>query len=123
MHKEIIEVCKKYEVISCPGTFSPTEIVQAWKWGADLIKIFPISVAGPAYLKAIRDPLLNLRLVPTGGIDVSNAGEYIKAGAYRLGIGGKLVSKKAIADGRFDLLTETARELIKVVKEARESMS
>ena len=119
LHREIIDVCKKYDVISCPGTFTPTEIVQAWKWGADLIKIFPISVVGPAYLKAIRDPMPHLKLVPTGGIDASNAGDYIRAGAYCLGVGGKLVSKKAIAEGRFDLLTEAARELLNAVKDAR----
>ena len=121
LHKEILDVCKRHDVVSCPGTFSPTEVVQAWKWGADLIKIFPISQVGPGYMKALLGPLPWLRFVPTGGVEVDNAGEYIKAGAYALGVGGGLVSKKAISEGRFDLLTQAAKDILKAVGDARKA--
>ncbi len=120
-HKEIIEVCRRYDVVSCPGAFTATEVVRAMRWGADLVKIFPISQVGPSYIKALRGPLPEARYVPTGGIDVQNAGDYMKAGAFCLGVGGGLVSKKAIAAGRFDLLTQAAREILKAVRDAREA--
>lgn len=117
--KGVLDVCRKHDVVSCPGTFSATEVVQAWKWGADLVKLFPISQVGPGYMKALMGPLPWIRFVPTGGVEVENAGEYIKAGAYCLGVGGGLVSKKAISQGRFDLLTQAARDILKAVHDAR----
>jgi 2-dehydro-3-deoxyphosphogluconate aldolase/(4S)-4-hydroxy-2-oxoglutarate aldolase len=119
LHKEVLDVCTRRDVVSCPGTFTPTEIVQAWRWGADLIKLFPASQVGPSYVKAILGPLPWARLVPTGGVEVENAGDFIKAGAYCLGVGGGLVSKKAIAEGRYDKLTDAAREILKAVSDAR----
>ena len=119
VHKEILDVCKKHDIVSCPGTFSATEVVQAWKWGADLVKVFPISQIGPSYMKALMGPLPWIKFVPTGGVGVENAGEFIKAGAYCLGVGGGLVSKKAISAGNFDLLTQAAREILKAVSDAR----
>jgi len=117
--KGVLDVCRKRDVVSCPGTFSATEVVQASKWGADLVKLFPISQVGPGYMKALMGPLPWIRFVPTGGVEVENAGEYIKAGAYCLGVGGGLVSKKAISQGRFDLLTQAARDILKAVHDAR----
>lgn len=119
-HKEIIDVCRRYDVVSCPGAFTATEVVQAMRWGADLVKIFPISQVGPSYIKALRGPLPEARYVPTGGVNMQNAGDYMKAGAFCLGVGGGLVSKKAIAAGRFDLLTQAAREILKAVRDARQ---
>jgi 2-dehydro-3-deoxyphosphogluconate aldolase/(4S)-4-hydroxy-2-oxoglutarate aldolase len=119
LHKEVLDVCHKHDVVSCPGTFTATEVVQAWKWGADLIKVFPVSQVGPSYIKALLGPLTWIRFVPTGGVEVENAGEYIKAGAYCLGVGGGLVSKKAISQGRFDLLTQAAKDILKAVRDAR----
>lgn len=121
LHEEIIEVCRRYDVVSCPGAFTASEVVQAMRWGADLVKIFPVSQVGPSYIKALRGPLPEVKYVPTGGVDVQNAGDYIKAGAFCLGVGGSLVSKKAIAAGRFDLLTQAAREILKAVRDAREA--
>jgi len=121
VHREIIDACRKNDVVSCPGAFTATEVVQAWKWGADLVKIFPVSQVGPGYIEALRGPLPQVKYVPTGGVDVQNAGAYIKAGAFCLGVGGGLVSKKAIAAGRFDLLTQAAREILKAVRDAREA--
>lgn len=121
LHKEIIDVCRRYDVVSCPGAFTATEVVQAWRWGADLVKIFPISEVGPSYIKALRGPLPQVKYVPTGGVSVQTAGDYIKAGAFCLGVGGELVSKKAIVAGRFDLLTQAARDILKVVRDAKEA--
>lgn len=119
LHKEIIDVCRRKDVVSCPGAFTATEVMQAWTWGADLVKIFPISQVGPSYIKALRGPLPQVKYVPVGGVNAQTAGEYIKAGAFCLGVGGGLVSKKAIAAGRFDLLTQAAREILAVVRDAR----
>jgi 2-dehydro-3-deoxyphosphogluconate aldolase/(4S)-4-hydroxy-2-oxoglutarate aldolase len=121
LHKDILDICKEHDVVSCPGTFTATEVVEAWKWGADLVKVFPISQVGPSYLKALLGPLPWVRFVPTGGVEVDNAADYIKAGAYCLGVGGGLVSKKAISQGRLDLLIQAARDILKVVRDARRS--
>ncbi len=120
--KEMIDVCKKHDIVCIPGTFTPTEILQAWNLGADLIKVFPASLGGPTYIKAIRGPLPQIPLVPTGGVNVKNAGEYIKAGAYCLAAGGDMVSKRAVAAGRFDMVTQTARDFLKAIKEARRTL-
>jgi 2-dehydro-3-deoxyphosphogluconate aldolase / (4S)-4-hydroxy-2-oxoglutarate aldolase len=122
LHKDVIDVCSRHGVVSCPGTFSATEVAQASKWGADLIKLFPISQVGPEYLEALRGPFPRVKFVPTGGVDAGNAADYIKAGAYCLGVGGGLVSKGAIAQGRYDLLTRAAREILNAVSEARQSV-
>ena len=120
LDKEVVEVCKRHDVISCPGTFTTTEIVQAQRWGADLIKVFPISQVGPGYIKAILAPLPSVRLVPTGGIRVDNAAQYIASGAYCLGVGEGLASRKSVSEGHYDLLAEGATELLKVIREAKE---
>jgi 2-dehydro-3-deoxyphosphogluconate aldolase/(4S)-4-hydroxy-2-oxoglutarate aldolase len=120
LHKEVIDVCKKRGVVSCPGTFTTTEVVQAWKWGADLVKIFPASQVGPDYIRALLGPLPWIRFVPTGGIDERNAAEFIRAGAYCLGVGGSLIPRKAVAEGRFGEITERARALMLAVKRARD---
>jgi 2-dehydro-3-deoxyphosphogluconate aldolase/(4S)-4-hydroxy-2-oxoglutarate aldolase len=119
LHRDVVETCGRLGVVCCPGTFSATEVAQAWKWGADLVKLFPISQVGPDYMKALMAPFPYVRFVPTGGIDATNAGEYIRAGAFCLGVGGSLVSKKAIAEGRFDQLTKSAVDILKAVRDAR----
>ena len=122
LHKDVIDVCKNRGVVSCPGTFTATEVVQAWNWGADLIKVFPISQGGPGYITSLLGPLPWMRLVPTGGVDSGNARAYISAGAYALGVGGALVSKKAIAEGRYESLTEAAANILAEVRSAREQV-
>ncbi len=121
LHKDVLDACVEHDVVGCPGTFTPTEIVQASRWGADLIKVFPASVVGPSYIKSVLAPLPWAKLVPTGGVDVNNAPDFIRAGAFCVGVGGALVSAKAIAAGRFDLLTSAARDLIAAVEGARNS--
>jgi 2-dehydro-3-deoxyphosphogluconate aldolase/(4S)-4-hydroxy-2-oxoglutarate aldolase len=98
---------------------TPTEIVAAMDAGADLIKIFPASLGGPDYIKAVRAPLPQAPLVPTGGVEVENAGDYIRAGAVAVAVGGSLVSKKIIASGDFGKMAEIARVLVNAVRAAR----
>jgi 2-dehydro-3-deoxyphosphogluconate aldolase/(4S)-4-hydroxy-2-oxoglutarate aldolase len=120
LDRGVIDVCTAQGLVSCPGTFTATEIVQAWKWGADLIKVFPISQVGPEYIKAIRGPLPQTRLVPTGGIDATNLGAYLSAGAFAVGVGGGLIPQRVISEGRYDRLTEGAALVVDAVKRARE---
>jgi 2-dehydro-3-deoxyphosphogluconate aldolase / (4S)-4-hydroxy-2-oxoglutarate aldolase len=104
-----------------PGIFTPSEILAAKKLGVEVFKLFPAARLGPAYLKDLAGPFPGIKLLPTGGIDVSNAADYIKAGAMALGVGGKLVDKAAIKAGNWAALTATARELMAVVRAARAS--
>ena len=119
LHKDVLDACVKHHVVGCPGTFTATEIVQAWRWGADLIKVFPAAAVGPGYIRSILAPLPWVKLVPTGGIDVHNAAQFIKAGSFCVGVGGALVSTNATATGRYDLITSAARDLIAAIKSAR----
>lgn len=120
LHRGVVETAQAAGVPVMPGAFTPTEVLTAWEWGADLVKLFPASSGGPAYLKAIRGPLPNIRLVPTGGVSAANAADYIRAGAAAVAVGGNLVDPAAIAAGEFWQLTEAARQLIGVVRKARE---
>jgi 2-dehydro-3-deoxyphosphogluconate aldolase/(4S)-4-hydroxy-2-oxoglutarate aldolase len=107
-------------VPAMPGALTPTEVIAAWNHGADLVKIFPISAVGGApYLRALRGPLPEVKLLPTGGINAANAAEYLKAGASAIGVGSELVDAKALAEGRDAIVTERARELCAAVQAAR----
>ena len=103
-----------------PGAFTPTEIVTAWDAGADVVKVFPADVVGPAFFKAMRGPLPHIRLMPTGGVDLGTAGEFLKAGASCLGIGGQLVDPKLVAAREFDKIRELAAKYVEVVRRARQ---
>ena len=116
---DIIELCNRYSKVVMPGAFTPTEILKAWESGSDYVKVFPASNVGPAYIKDIRAPLPHIPLIPTGGVNAENAGEFIKAGAVALGVGGALVSNKLIAERAFDRLTQAARQLIEAVRAAK----
>ncbi|HOK10144.1 MAG TPA: bifunctional 4-hydroxy-2-oxoglutarate aldolase/2-dehydro-3-deoxy-phosphogluconate aldolase [Candidatus Hydrogenedens sp.] len=106
---EVIDIARNYSIVSMCGGFTPTELLNAWKTGADFVKLFPASVGGPEYIKAILGPLPNLPIVPTGGINHENAKKFLEAGAIALGIGGNLVSKKLLASQNYPLITETAQ--------------
>ena len=116
---DVIRMAKRYGKVACPGAFTPTEILTAWDAGADLVKVFPASVGGPAYFKAIKGPLPQIRLMPTGGVSIETAAAFIQAGASAVAAGGKLVDKQAIADGNWDVITETARKMIEEVRKGR----
>lgn len=112
LDRGVIETAHRYEKVVIPGAFSPGEIVAAWRAGADIVKVFPATVLGPGYFKDLRGPLPQIRLCPTGGVTVENAGEWIKAGACCVGIGTDLLDKKAIAEDRYEVLTEKAQRLV-----------
>ena len=117
---ETIALCGQQGVLVMPGALTPTEVVTAWTAGADFVKIFPAgAVGGASYLKALKAPLPQVKMVPTGGVSLQNAATFIKAGAEALGIGGDLVDTKALREGRDDLITERARLFVDIVQQAR----
>lgn len=117
---ETIEVCRHEGIAVMPGALTPTEVVQAWNAGADFVKVFPAgAVGGPSYLKSLKAPLPQIELIPTGGVSLKTAADFIKAGASALGVGADLVDLKAIREGQQQLITERAREFVKIVREAR----
>jgi 2-dehydro-3-deoxyphosphogluconate aldolase/(4S)-4-hydroxy-2-oxoglutarate aldolase len=103
-----------------PGALTPTEVVTAWESGADIVKIFPSDLTGPQYLKALRAPLPQVRLMPTGGVNLDTAADFLKAGACALGIGGSLVESKAVESGNLARIESLARQFVQIVKETRE---
>ena len=119
LNLDVITLCHRYDVAIMPGCFTPTEILTAWQAGADLIKVFPATALGPSYFKDVRAPLPQVRLMPTGGVTMENAGEWIEAGAVALGVGSALVDTKAIAAGNFAQITKNAKSLIESVRAAR----
>ena len=120
---DVIEMAHRYGKVVIAGAMTPTEILTAWEAGADMVKVFPASVLGPSYLKAVRGPLPQIPLVPTGGITADNAGEFIRAGAAMVCAGGWLVDKEAVANERYEVLTERARQLVDAVSKAREEIT
>jgi 2-dehydro-3-deoxyphosphogluconate aldolase/(4S)-4-hydroxy-2-oxoglutarate aldolase len=119
LNLKVIELCKRYNKLVIPGVMTPTEVVKAYEAGADLIKVFPANVVGPEFIKGIRGPLSDIKVIPTGGINLDNAADYIKAGAVALGAGGSLLDKKAIENEEYEVLIERARTFIRIIKEAR----
>jgi len=104
----LIELCRRYSIPVMPGAYTPTEALTAWEAGADIVKIFPAEVGGPAYLKAMRAPLPQLKLCPVGGVDLDTAAEFIKSGAACLGVGSALINQKLLDSGDFAELTRRA---------------
>ncbi len=120
LNLELINLAHRYSVVVIPGTMTPTEILTAWNAGADMVKVFPIAQLGGAeYIKAIRGPLPQILLVPTGGVNLQNVGEFMKAGASAVGVGSELVDKRALMEKKFHIITENTRSFIKSIKEAR----
>lgn len=115
----VVELCNRYGIPTVIGAFTPTEILTAWQAGADFVKVFPASAGGPRYLKDVRGPLPQVRLIPTGGVGPDNAAEFIRAGASALGVGGNLVDPKLIAAADWAAVSERARALVGVVRDAR----
>ena len=116
---EVIRLCQRYDKLIMPGAFTPTEILTAWEAGADIVKVFPAEVLGPAFFKAVRGPLPQVRLMPTGGVDLTTAAAFLKAGACCLGVGSQLVDPKLVAECNFDRLRDLARQYVAIVKQAR----
>jgi 2-dehydro-3-deoxyphosphogluconate aldolase/(4S)-4-hydroxy-2-oxoglutarate aldolase len=113
-----VEYCRKQSIAVLPGALTPTEILTAWEAGADVVKVFPASAMGGAkYLKSIKAPLPQIELIPTGGVSLMTAHEFLEAGAFALGVGADLVDTKAIAAGHGWKITENARHYLEIVRE------
>ncbi|MGA2351849.1 MAG: bifunctional 2-keto-4-hydroxyglutarate aldolase/2-keto-3-deoxy-6-phosphogluconate aldolase [Terracidiphilus sp.] len=120
LNVKTIEICRRYSVPVMPGALTPTEVLTAWEAGADVVKVFPCSALGGAkYLKALKAPLPQIELIPTGGVSLATAAEFLAAGAFALGVGGDLVNQKAIADGKPEIITQTAREYMAIIHNFR----
>ena len=117
---ETIACCRRYGVAVLPGALTPTEVVEAWTAGADFVKVFPAgALGGASYIKSLKAPLPQIELVPTGGVSLKTAADFIRAGASALGVGADLVDTKALAEGRGNLITERARQFLEIVRAAR----
>jgi 2-dehydro-3-deoxyphosphogluconate aldolase/(4S)-4-hydroxy-2-oxoglutarate aldolase len=115
-----VAACRDAGITVIPGALTPTEVVTAWRAGADLVKVFPAgAVGGPAYLKSLKAPLPGIDLVPTGGVNLRTAGDFIRAGAAALGVGADLVDLAALRRGEPEVLTARARDFVEVVRAAR----
>lgn len=122
LNLDVIRLCARYDKLVMPGCFTPTEILTAWEAGADVVKVFPADVLGPAFFKAMRGPLPQVRLMPTGGVDLTTAAEFLKAGACCLGIGSQLVEPKAVAARDFERIRTLAAQYVAIVNGARGEM-
>ena len=120
LNLETIACCRRYGVTVMPGALTPTEVVEAWTAGADFVKVFPAgSLGGASYIKSLKAPLPQIEMVPTGGVSLKTAADFIKAGASALGVGADLVDLKAIRDGQLSVITERAKQYVEIVREAR----
>jgi 2-dehydro-3-deoxyphosphogluconate aldolase/(4S)-4-hydroxy-2-oxoglutarate aldolase len=117
-----IEIAKRYSKVICAGALTPTEVLAAWQAGADVVKIFPANaVGGPKYIKSLKGPFPQIEMIPTGGVNLETAGEFLKAGACAVAVGGELVDAKLIRENRYDRIEELAREYLAVIAKARAS--
>ena len=116
---DILEICNRHGTLVAPGILSPTEALNAYEAGADLLKVFPAATVGPTHLSSIAGPLPHLPLMPTGGINIDNVADYIEAGAAVVGAGGALMNTDAIAAGDFESITETAEMFTQEIETAR----
>ncbi len=119
LNLKVIEVCHRYGKVVIPGTLTPTEILTAWEAGADIVKVFPAGALGPRYLRDIKGPFPQIRLTPTGGVNLENTPDFIRAGAVAVSVGTSLVDRKAVSERRYDIITENARKFVEAVRLAR----
>jgi len=111
----VIDLCNRYDKAVMPGALTPTEVVMAWQAGADIVKIFPSDLTGPKYLKALKAPLPQVRMMPTGGVNLDTAAEFLQCGACALGVGGALVEKSAVEAGDMTRIESLARQYVQIV--------
>lgn len=113
-----VELCREREIAVLPGALTPTEVIAAWRAGADVVKVFPASAMGGAsYLKSLKAPLPDIELIPTGGVSLATARDFLEAGAFALGAGADLMNAKAVAEGKPEIVTEQARKYVEIVRE------
>lgn len=116
MDTDMVRACREAEVLVVPGAFTPTEIVAAWRAGADIVKVFPATSLGPQFFRDLRGPLPHIRLMPTGGVSLENAREFIAAGACCVGIGTALLDRKTIDADDWEALASRARRLVESLR-------
>jgi 2-dehydro-3-deoxyphosphogluconate aldolase / (4S)-4-hydroxy-2-oxoglutarate aldolase len=120
---EIVQLAVRERILVMAGALTPTEVITAWKAGSDFVKVFPCAqVGGAEYIRALRGPLPQIPLVPTGGVHLNNAAEFILAGAAALGVGGELVHREALKSGKPEIITDNARKFLAIVKRTRAQM-
>ena len=119
VNPEVIQLCQRYGKVVMAGAFTPTEILTAWEAGADIVKVFPAEIGGPNYLKAVHGPLPQVRLLPTGGVNLETLPSFVKAGACAVGLGSALVEKAALEKGNMERIQELAEAYVATMKEAR----
>ncbi len=119
VNTDVIRIARRYDKVVMPGAFTPTEILTAWEAGADIVKVFPAEILGPAFFRAMRGPLPQIKLMPTGGVDLTTAAEYLKSGAVCLGVGSSLIESKLVAQGKFDVIRDGAMNYVETVRKAR----
>lgn len=118
-----IEMAKRYSKVICAGALTPTEVLTAWEAGADVVKVFPANaMGGPKYIKALKGPLPHIEMIPTGGVNLETAGEFLKAGACAVAVGGELVDAKLIRENRYDEMEARARQYLQAIAKARTEM-
>lgn len=116
---DVIRMAIRYDKGIMPGAYTPTEVLTAWEAGADIVKLFPADIGGPAYLKAIKGPLPQVRIMPTGGVNLQTLKDFVKAGACAVGLGGQLVEKDAVERGDFARISSLASQYVDLMKQAR----
>ena len=119
VNRDVIQLCNRYDKLVMPGALTPTEVLAAWEAGADIIKVFPADIGGPEYLKALHGPLPQIRLLPTGGVNLDTIEDFLNAGACAVGLGSALVEKQAVQDGDLDRIGSLARRYVELVRSAR----
>mgnify|MGYP001806843670 CR=1 FL=1 len=120
VNPDVIKLCRRYDKLVFPGAFTPTEILTAWEAGADVVKVFPAEILGPQFFRAMRGPLPHVKLMPTGGVDLNTAAEYLRAGACCLGVGSQLIDPKAVARQDYEYLRGLAWQYTQAVRLGRE---
>lgn len=118
----VIQLARRYDKLVMPGALTPTEVLAAWEAGGDIVKVFPSDVTGPGYLKSLHGPLPQVRLMPTGGVNLDTAADYLRAGAVALGVGTALAEPKAVAVGDMKRIESMARQFVEIVRQTREAM-
>ncbi len=119
---EVIRLCRRYDKLVLPGALTPTEVLTAWEAGADIVKIFPSDLTGPRYLKVLAGPLPQVRMMPTGGVTLETAAEFLRCGAFALGIGSSLVDPQAVVTGDLKKIESLARQYVEIVQQTKQQL-
>jgi 2-dehydro-3-deoxyphosphogluconate aldolase/(4S)-4-hydroxy-2-oxoglutarate aldolase len=118
VNRDVIELCNRYDKLVMPGAFTPTVVLTAWEAGADIVKVFPADIGGPAHIRALKGPFPQIRLLPTGGVNLDTLADFVRAGACAVGLGSALVEKDALARGDTDRIRDLARQYVNTMHSA-----